>query len=933
MERKFLALCLIMALISQAYAGTISCQFTAPAVNTAIPNITTDLEVNPTTAASATYCVGSAFTPTASVASDWYSSTLETGLDSNANLPSCLVASSAVNKNQPINWLPSSKYQTLSAHDFFFNNVSDFNQFITGNSIPSAVSQEGSSYLDYLGNPFVDAANNNLFKADLGIYCKGTLGITSSNSAFSQSPQEYIGSSPSFAPITLASTGIYSFTPNFVLVGCLASGRTYMQGGCVENVILYKSSSALNAAFNGPTQTITVANPFTCSLSPSAQAPINASPGSTASFSFSLNNGGNLNLSVYSIVLVGSTFSNLHVTSPALPFIVPAAGSAAVSGTVTVPSASEIYNLVLSIKSNTTTPDCTNTGQLECDNSSLVAVQINVTNSNQPDYAASIALVGSSPYAGESFTSTVTTSNIGTAAATAASNTNVTFPGNPQQRIAVAALGAGASFPAPATFTCPSAAGAYSESAYADADNVIAESNEANNNVSLPVTCYAKPTGCVLWFSGHSPSFSSPDSGTVVANCTAGGAPTLCPSLSWSQTAIGSVTLSPASTGRSVSPNVSLIVGAGVTPQTNPEVDASSSEAGVPLTCQPALFNITPTPNGINVSCGFESHGQVFFPGESAWANASCTFAGSSITCPPLDWGTQGLTGASLVPATTSSAPFHSNFSVSASAIGPQDGNISVQCENASWCSSTCNVSVNIASKPVSMDCSLLNHSSQFAPGDWSAVQANCTDASSQATACPGLNWFTYSNPIAGASFNPNPTTASVLPKTNFSILPTAPINQSGLISANSTNPLVPGLTCSAAINASVVPIGPDYVVSQIVFSPSFALLNQRVNVSVTIKNIGNRNATNATTTRLTWDASCAPVPVQQSLPPLNAGDSFVQDLTTGFVCQCTVLGVNSVTVEANALREQYESDYSNNKLSVPYLCEIVTQMTCADFV
>jgi hypothetical protein len=230
------------------------------------------------------------------------------------------------------------------------------------------------------------------------------------------------------------------------------------------------------------------------------------------------------------------------------------------------------------------------------------------------------------------------------------------------------------------------------------------------------------------------------------------------------------------------------------------------------------------------------------------------------------------------------------------------------------------------------MDCALLNHSNLFSPGDRSAVQGNCTDIASQATACPGLNWFTYSNPITGASFNPNPTLAGVLPQTNFSIALTAPLNQSGLISANSTDSFVSGLTCSAAINASVVSIGPNYVVTRIEFSPPVALLNQRVNVSVTIKNVGNQNATNVTTTRLTWDAGC--VPITQPLPALNTGESAVQNGLTGFACQCSVLGVNSVTAEANAIEsQQFETGYTDNKLTVPYYCEIVTQMTCADFI
>ena len=433
------------------------------------------------------------------------------------------------------------------------------------------------------------------------------------------------------------------------------------------------------------------------------------------------------------------------------------------------------------------------------------------------------------------------------------------------------------------------------------------------------------PLSITCGLQNHSAVFFGGTNATVEANCSSGGVQVACPVLNWT-TGITGATLAPQQTAAGPSPRTSLFSVAASAAQQSGAINVACADASACSASCAVSVQVSPP---LSITCGVRGHSPVFYPGESATLEANCT-SGTSTACPALAWATN-ITGATLAPPQTSAGPSPqaSLFTAPGSVAAPESGMARVSCLNPAECSADCNLSLNVTQVPSSMFCSLVNHATLFAPNDSALVQANCTTAANQSTACPILNWLTT---IIGASFNPNPTPQAMSPVyTNFSTL-NAPVPQNGTIDAATASPFVPaGFHCSnAALNVSVAEIGPDYTVSIMTFSPAVPLLGGQVNVSVTITNIGNQNATNFTNTTVTG-AGCTPVS-GIPLPPLNASDSVTQ---IGFTCTCLSVGFNSVTAETNPEpRRQYETNYANNKLTLSYFCRTaVTQMTCADFV
>ncbi len=874
------------------------------------------------------------------------------------------------------------------------------------------------------------------YKAKVGLFCNARA-VVKFNGAV-KVDQEYSGAQLS-APVSGLPAGQYTITSQLDLPRCQAAIRTY-SNSVHQYVIVQSTQSQLS--IQGGQQTLSVENPFVCALLPiSNQFVSNSNPaaGSNVNFGFRLTNNLDREIQVTGITLspssVSQGFSLVGAIVP-VPSNIPATGTnyKDFTGTLKVPLTTGAKSIKMDIVYRPTSADCAG-GQPNCPMAETQVISITVQPpAPQPDYTPSIAplpLV----YVGEQFQSQITTRNIGGACAQANSFTNATFPypSGSTARLSVLPLCPPPQMPSSsssaASFSCPSTAGAYTLLAYADADGVITESSESNNNASASLYCSPKPDSCVISVAGGNANFGTPDSGIFSAACTYLGSSVFCPALAWSHTAAGNVQLNPTSTPRAFSPQSTLTISSGVSTQLDREVRASSSEPAITLVCNPAKFNITAPilpasscelayvghdgnvttganwtfqarcrdqtgqiascpslswltnvtggsmvapstpsqasprsnlsipqnapspqsgwvnasaasfscrlpvrvlPSNLRISCGLElGHSPVFFPGESAWANATCYSGATRVPCPVLLWSTQDLYQVTLAPSRTASEPHRSLVSVAYSATAPQSGAILVQCENAAQCINTCSAGVNVSKIPVRMDCSLLNHSSLFAPGDWALVQANCTDAQSQVTACPALSWLTRNQPIIGGSFNPNPTQAMLRPTTNFSVSPDAPINQNGLIDAVSSNPLIPGLMCRAAIGISVNDIGTDYNLTDINTNPKNVLVGQKVKIDVEVQNIGNVNATNWTSTRITG-ANCVPSQQDKSLKPLDVGESFTH---FDFECTCAQAGWNTFTAEANVNRNQYETTYANNKKDGQYYCKIVTQLTCADFV
>ncbi|MCX8197303.1 MAG: hypothetical protein N3G80_03245, partial [Candidatus Micrarchaeota archaeon] len=126
------------------------------------------------------------------------------------------------------------------------------------------------------------------------------------------------------------------------------------------------------------------------------------------------------------------------------------------------------------------------------------------------------------------------------------------------------------------------------------------------------------------------------------------------------------------------------------------------------------------------------------------------------------------------------------------------------------------------------------------------------------------------------------------------------------------------------ALSINVGPsAGPDYAIVSLRFEPQQVPLFGRTRLTIEVKNIGNQNAANNTTT---WVNGCE----LQTLPlkPLAAGETANQTV----LCRCRQIGMQNVYVEVNKERTQYETNYTNNIRDAQYLCNII-QPQCSDFV
>lgn len=375
MQRKFIALAFLFLAILPAlsFAATFDRTFTHPYGGWQNAYVRTDIETSPSLSlplGKTVYCVGDTFAPTLSVQSDWYSSVYDAQLANQNNFGGCLVASCTPHTNNGINWVTNSQYQTLSS-PVWYTTVTAFNQMISNNSIPNNMPGQCSKYLKSTDYQPYNVGGNTLFKSDDGAYCKGTLSLVSSNSAYSRTiAQEYTGSIPAINPPIVLNTASPSvtFTTKLDTSGCIISGRTYATSACYESVYLYYNLSGgfPFSAQNTPVP-ITVKNPFNCSLlqfaSPVFQ-PGTILQGQAMPFSFNVTNPATNGEDAKIISVNTSGWSPSPPSPPQpngiiLPYTVPRNGLPYnVSGFLNAPNLPGTYTFNLVVNYSSSGADC-----------------------------------------------------------------------------------------------------------------------------------------------------------------------------------------------------------------------------------------------------------------------------------------------------------------------------------------------------------------------------------------------------------------------------------------------------------------------------------------------------------------------------------------------------------------------------------------------
>lgn len=797
-------------LASVAFSATITRNYTHIIQPSTTAYVNTDLDISPTLTSSNTYCTNATYNPSLSVTPRWYVSAYATALTSTVAAPACVYPETAVNMNQPMNWLSSSQYSAFNAYPSPFGHsapvisLPDFASFLSGQGITNPTySIEKSRYLG-LGMGFINYSGNFYYKANSTLWCYGQASILSSYSSYSRGPLTYYGSNPSFPAIVLNQPGIHTFNYTFLLNGCISGVRTYINPSyCsnAENVYFYKNTS-FPYTFASAQKTINVSNPFVCNIT-GVISPGNATNGTTFPFTLVLTNNGNLPITVSAITLqAGSQFSNLVINTPAMPFTINNGATATVSGTVTAPNAGGIYPLTFFVNAGSSSADCSGSVK-NCD--ANISRSFSVTNNT----SSSIISLNCSFYnhsnsftPGEWAWARANCFQSGSLVNCPILNwaTNMTGGSlNPTQ------TPAGTS-PRQSNFSLSPAAPTPQSGRAVTVSCQNASLCNASCNISANATPTSLPLQITCGLVNHSSTFTPGDWAYVQANCTQGGSTVNCPTLNWT-TNITQGSLNPVQTIPGPSPRQSnfSILSTAPTPQSGRVGIVCANPANCTASCNVSV-NVTPAIPLIDLICYIFNHSNTFTPGDWAWARANCSRAGAPILCPTLNWATN-ITGAMLNPAQTmpGANPRQSNFSISPSAPTPQAGKINVSCQNASACSAACNISNVAIGQGIVLSCGIVNHSSIFFPGEWAMVQVNCTQGG-VLTTCPALDWNTG---LPGASLNPNHTNQTSIPPwalSNFSYAGSWYSYMLGNITVQCSNPLLCITSCLVQLNTSMKP-------------------------------------------------------------------------------------------------------------------------------
>ncbi len=942
MKRAIAFLFAIAMLSMLANASTVTRTFTNYYGSPPLGYVTTDLEANPSITAPDYACVGTSVTPTLQVQTDWYSSVYDAKLKSNANLVSCLTPSSAVNQNQPISWLSSYSYNCAfgPGTQTYFSDYTAFALFMSGCGISSTPeSIEKSNYYDSSGSVYPG-----LFKAGIGTYCNGTVSVNSTG-AYGFGPAQYMGNAPSLPPLTASSPTDITLQAKIDTKSCGVMSHAYVASAC-NGDSYYKHTNIAAPSFIvlGAPKTVHFRNPFACSLSALSFSPMSMNTSATYNFNLVIkNNGDSVNITNIALV-AGSLFSNLVVGVPTLPYTLGAGAQQSFSGSVKAPSTPGMHTLTLNINSVSTAPNCTGT-TANCNLQASFTINVTTPPSLNPDYVPLL----SAPLqvqVSTQFTANVTTKNIGNAAAGVSTITRLRFR-NIVNNIGVAPLAPQGTQNDSRNFACPSTPGLYELNATADATGVLTEANENNNFASMMVNCTSAPPA-------QKPDYISiivaPDNAAVgttfninVNTANIGNAPAIAfsttqfnvtgqPPLLFSVPPLGVPNGFVTNTTTATCPNypttIILRSFADLYNQTGESnrlnnADTETVNCYIPSNAPNYVPNIT-APSVVFVGYPFSANFTTKNIGTVAATSSSTTRAGFQTSIPPSTFDF-------TVPALQPNGQQTDSHSFICSGAGNKIlnqtvdyfGNIAESNENDNFASKT------VACYPVPNNCTLSfwNHAATFAQNDWAQVRASCFSGVNP-TACPPFFW--QQNAVGG-SMSPQNTPSAFQPHSTLS-LSSAPIPQlNKKVSATSTLPSI-NLYCELLFNVNDgSSIGPDYTVTSITSNPHPALIDDVVHFTVKVKNIGNVNATNDSTSEAVFSSGCTPITSVYKLPPINAGES---NLNSDLKCQCNAPGQQSITVTANPPpHAQWETDFDNNDLTYTFQCQADVQLTCAYFI
>ncbi|MFA6328313.1 MAG: CARDB domain-containing protein [Candidatus Micrarchaeia archaeon] len=557
---------------------------------------------------------------------------------------------------------------------------------------------------------------------------------------------------------------------------------------------------------------------------------------------------------------------------------------------------------------------------------------------NQPNYISTISAPSSAVY-GSSFNVTVNTSNIGLASGANASQMQLLASNGGSWLFNVPSLPVGGSRLDNVSVACNQASITLGSSA--DIYGNVSESNELDNNDTFTVQCI--------------PPANQPD---YVSSITAPiEALTGIPfSISVTTTNIGTASATVSSiTNLSISnqPSVvnfnvpALAIGASVTnittascPWTPGDVTLQSyADAGFAISEQGENNNINTT----TVHCVPFLSMPNYVPNVSA---PPVAFMGVPFAA---NFTTKNIGLAPAAAISTTHAAFQSvvhDFSIAPLANGSrQDDAWLFTCSSPGTSNITERVdfqdSINesiegdnfqeqpIICSPVPDRCTLsfVNHNSTIKPSELVVVLANCT-SKGQVAACPPFYWNQTANET---ELNPVYTGASFYPNSTLFVHNNAPQQLGMKVNVASTLLAIP-LHCELGFDISERPVGPDYTVTSIIPDNSTAGLGQVVHFNVSVKNIGNVNATNDSTSEAAFSSGCTPIGLlQYDLPHLDVNET---DINSDLACTCEVAGLQNITVNANPTHVQWETDYDNNARTQTFICQGPAQpVTCSYFV
>lgn len=894
---------------------------------TPLSHIASDLTVAPALSVASTACAGTPVEVNLSAPSSWNNGAFYAVTTAGHQYESELSPAPSASSNYPVRWVTAPQYEALAGinpDDYFhyweWSPSNDWGAMLTGIGINPGSYQSNfeKSVPAFYKIPEANGVYSTPHLAYAGLFCRGTTSIQISNGGPSFN-DEFSGSQ--ITHTAALPSNAYTVSAQFAVQYCTAAIRN--TGTYPVKTARTLLQPSFQPSFTATQKTITVSDPFTCSIASGggSATPNPVAPGNPVDFSFNFQNNGNAEITVTSITLPANPiFSNLRNLNPAPSFTVPAGGSRSVNGTVdvaiTAPSGPQ--NLVLSVASQTTQPDCS--GSIKpCNAPAFVPLQINIGTVQQPNYAPEIAAPANA-VVGVPFSATITTRNIGTAAATAVSKTQINFTDSSPLLADVPALAAGASSPSVQSFTCANE-GVKEIRALADANGNVTESNENDNFASQQIIC-GNPVLCSLQFAGHNNQFTPNDWSLVRASCTQGGSPVQCPGFSWSQTAVGA-SVSPASTAAANNPQTNLSISPSAPVPQSATVSAANATQGISCSLP---FSVEQSYSNLTIDCSVDD--PVLFPPASTIVRANCLNSSrQSTNCPALNWSTnltEGGANLALQQTPANGVQVANTLSVPNPASQLQSGDVRITCADASQCSAICNASVLLSPRPENMTCSFLDHAPLFSPNDWALAQADCTGSANQQAACRRLLWLTD---IEGGSLIPPTTEPNVSPQSNFSTT-NAPVPQDGVVIAVAIDEngfLVIPFQIAACPAVTVDNVGPNYNIS--LTADGDHSIGGTFQVTVEVKNIGNVNVSNASTTMM-FGQNCTGIDQSQNTIGLDIGETSAHT----FNCQCTDAGARRLAAMADATDAIMETNELDNVGSTVFFCQPTFIPACFDY-